>query len=352
MIIMISIRPNYFDQFKCEGKICGSRCCKGWKVAVDDAIYSKYCNIKDIELRQDILTNVENANDHSRYIKFSADRCAFLDDDYLCRIQKHCGEDYLTAICHSYPRVSYNLGGILEQSLTLTCPLAARLILLPKTPMEFEEVETELPRQIFDWTNKLTISVDIAVSLQATAISILQNRSIDFNERLLRLCLLLQDNSLNEKINPTFKSDKHMEIMLNIFDEMYNANLTKEKAETLKKIWINYHSVILQRLMDSYSHIFENYLANEFFMRCYPFAFKGGLWKNCKVFITSYKFVEFALVLTAISKNGFVTAEEFLAMIDAINEKLDHSRGGMNAICNFVDDVNDVAEFLQLMIDL
>lgn len=359
---MISIRPKYLSQFKCDGRSCKSRCCKGWKVAVDGAAYSKYCSIANRDIRQVILSEIERTDDQKRFIKMKSDqRCAFLDDDYLCKIQKHCGEEYLTAICHSYPRVSYKLGDVLEQSLTLTCPVAARLILLPTSSIEFEEVEVEKPRGIFDWTSKLSIPIEEAVSIQATAISILQDRHFDFNERLMKLCMFLRDDK--DDISSIFNLENHAETMINIFSEMYEVKLTEEKAANLQNIWTKYHKIILQRLMDNYAHIFENYLVNEFFMRCYPFAFEGSLigsacqlrstdqynegnrhslsknlWKNCKAFITSYKFVEFSLVLAAISKNGFVTVEEFLTMIDAVNEKLDHSRGGMKAILNFASD--------------
>ena len=350
---MIGIRPKYFNQFKCDGKTCGSRCCKNWRIAVDSAAYSKYCSIEDESTRQTILSEIERTNDQRYFIKMKDDwRCSFLDDDYLCRIQKRCGEEYLTAICHSYPRVSYKLGEVLEQSLTLTCPIAARLILLSKSPIEFEEIDIKPSRGLFDWTNRLSMPVEEAVPLQATAVSILQDRQFSINERLLRLCLLLQDEQFAGKINPTFNLTRHAELMIDIFAKMYDVDLTEEKAANLKGIWSKYHQVILQRLIDNYAHIFENWLVNESFMRCYPFAFKGGLWKNCKIFVTSYKFVEFAIVLTAISKNGFVTVEEFLAMLDAVNEKLDHSRGGMKAICDFADDIIDLESFISLVLNL
>ena len=61
--------------------------------------------------------------------------------------------------------------------------------------------------------------------------------------------------------------------------------------------------------------------------------------------------MEFAIILTAISKNGFVTVDEFLNMIDAINEKLDHNRGGMKAIRKFAESVGDLQKFSILMFD-
>ncbi|HST10900.1 MAG TPA: flagellin lysine-N-methylase [Terriglobales bacterium] len=48
----------------------------------------------------------------------------------MCRIQKEYGEDYLSATCATYPRVTSRLDGLLETALALSCPEAARLVLL------------------------------------------------------------------------------------------------------------------------------------------------------------------------------------------------------------------------------
>ena len=348
---MISIRPKYFSQFKCDGKSCSSRCCKGWRIIFDEGTYLKYRDIEDESARKEILSNIERLSDNRYVVKMKEDlSCPFLDKDYLCKIQKRYGEDNLTIICHSYPRVNYKFGDILEQSLTLTCPIAAKLILLPNVPLEFEEVEIEAPRGIFDRTARIKLPIEKAIALQANAVSILQDRRCSINERLLRLCILLQDEPFVGNMNLTFDIDSHIKVMIDIFSKMYDANMSEEKKAQFTKIYIEYNKIILQRLLENYAHIFENYLVNEFFMRCYPFAFEGGLWENCRIFITGYKVMEFALILTAISKNGFVTAEEFLTMIEAVNEKLDHNRDGMRAIIDFAKSTMNLQEFTKIML--
>ena len=347
---MNCIRPSYINDFQCDGKVCNSRCCKGWRVVVDDKTYQKYFSIKDETAREEILSHLEKLDENNYFVKMKDNfNCPFLDNDCLCKIQKRHGEKYLTDICHSYPRVSYRLGEAIEQSLTLTCPIAAQLILLPTAPMEFEETEIDVPRGVYDWSNKLNMSYEEAIALQANAIATLQDRRISFNERLIRLCLLLQDEKFVGKLDLTSDIDQYVEIMIDIFAEMYNAKMDDIKKTNLKQIYISHNEIILTRLLENYSHIFENYLVNEFFMRCYPFAFKGGLWTNCKIFITSYKAMEFAIILTAIAKNGFVTTNEFLNMVDAINEKLDHNRGGMKAIINFSENAGDLQNFSKIM---
>ena len=349
---MKCFRPTYINEFKCNGKICESRCCKGWRVVVDNNTYMKYSKINDEKDRLDILSLLEKLDDKNYSVKMKDDlTCPFLDNDFLCKIQKNHGEDYLTAICHSYPRVNYRLGEVIEQSLTLTCPIAARLILLSNTSIQFEEVEINEPHGLFDWSNKLKMPYEDAITLQANAIANLQKRQMPINERLIWLCLLLQDEKFVGKIDLAFDINRHADIMIEIFSKMYDDNMSIEKKEKLKQIYVNYNEVILSRLMENYSHIFENYLVNEFFMRCYPFAFEGGLWKNCKIFITAYKVMEFAITLTVIAKNGFVTTEEFLNMINAVNEKLDHNRIGMKAIIDFSENAGDLQNFSKMIFD-
>ena len=120
---MKCIRPGYINNFQCDGKTCGSRCCKGWRVVVDNDTYKKYKSISDEAERQEIISKIEKSDDEKFIVKMKDNLdCSFLDEDYLCKIQKRHGESYLTAICHSYPRVNYRLNDIVEQSLTLTGP--------------------------------------------------------------------------------------------------------------------------------------------------------------------------------------------------------------------------------------
>lgn len=351
---MQCIRPIYFNEFQCDGKICGSRCCTGWRVTIDGNTYAKYQSIADERERKEILSQLERLDEKNYFVKMNEQmRCPFVGEDYLCKIQKKYGEGYLSMICHSYPRISYRLGDILEQSLTLTCPIAARLVLLPTLQMEFEEVEVDEPRGFFDWSSKVPLPIEEAIGLQATAISILQDRHLSIDARLLKLCLLFRDDEVNvDEPLPYFDVEGHASAMIEIFKEMYETNIDNEKKNNLKRTYLTYYKVIISRLMNNYAHIFENYLVNEFFMRCYPFAFEGSLWNNCKIFISSYKAMEFAIILTTISKNGIVTAEEFLTMINAINEKLDHNRVGMKAVREFAEGVDELTNFAEIMLDV
>jgi len=66
--------------------------------------------------------------------------CPFLTGG-LCEIHATLGEEHLSTVCASYPRVASIVDGVLQRSLALSCPEAARLMLLDPAPMEFDEEE-------------------------------------------------------------------------------------------------------------------------------------------------------------------------------------------------------------------
>jgi lysine-N-methylase len=56
--------------------------------------------------------------------------CPFFGDDHLCGIQKEYGPQLLSSTCSIYPRSLSRVAGKLEGSLSLSCPEAARNVLL------------------------------------------------------------------------------------------------------------------------------------------------------------------------------------------------------------------------------
>ena len=69
----------------------------------------------------------------------------------MCRIQLRLGEEFLSDICVTYPRVANLVNNVLEKSATMSCPEAARLALLNPDEMEFDELtEPVETRNIID----------------------------------------------------------------------------------------------------------------------------------------------------------------------------------------------------------
>lgn len=335
-------RPTYCAEFKCDGKACGSRCCRDWRILLDDDTREKYLRLPADE-RQKIFRHVDDA---AQVFKLQrSGTCPFLDENFLCKLQLRHGEDFLTAVCQSFPRVTYKLDAeIFLQAMTLTCPVAAILILL-SDKITFEIVDTLKARQIFNFTERIP-SAEKFLSRQRAAIEILQQRDLSINRRLEELCAFF-----GEKISVPvdFDAENHAAALAEIFGEMYDANLTVDKSYRLAETYLANRKNILAQLHENFPAVLENYLVNEFVMRCYPCAFTGDEAFNVRVFLTTWRAVEFAAILMTISK-GRLTVEDLLELLCALSDKLDHSRGGMTAIKNFAE-LHDAEVFYSMMID-
>ena len=182
---MKTFRPVYVREFKCDGKACDSRCCRDWRVSVDEDTRQKYLNLPDVE-REDFFRHV---TDENSLRPTASGACPFLNDELLCKLQLAHGEDFLPAVCQSFPRVTYKLDDEnFLQAMTTTCPVAAIEILLRDEPITFEVADELKTRLVFDFTQKLSMPAEKFLSAQVEAVKILQRRELSINRRLKLLC--------------------------------------------------------------------------------------------------------------------------------------------------------------------
>ena len=337
-------RPTYVAAFKCDGKACEARCCRDWRIVVDEETRQKYLRLP-AAAREKFFKHVDES---AQVLKLKRSGvCPFLNENFLCKLQLELGEDFLTAICQSFPRVTYKLDDeIFLQAMTLTCPVAAIEILLRGEPIELEIADKLNARQVFDFTDKLSLPAEKFLLQQQAAIKILQRRELSLNLRLKNLC-----EFFGEKIVAPveFDVESHAAALAEIFAEMYETDLSLEKKSRLIETYLDYRENILPQLHETFSDVSENYLVNEWLMRCYPCAFTGDDKFNVRIFVTAWRAVEFAAVLTTISR-GQLDLEDFLEMLCSLNDKLDHSCGGMEAIKTFAA-LHDAEIFYSMMID-
>jgi lysine-N-methylase len=137
------LQPRSYHAFRCIGADCEDTCCVGWIVNVDKATYEAYQRCADPELGPSLhdLVSINAApggDDNFARINLSGPACPFLSEGW-CAIQKKLGEEYLSIMCSQYPRVMNMVDDVLQRSLDLSCPEAARVMLLDPNPMEFDE---------------------------------------------------------------------------------------------------------------------------------------------------------------------------------------------------------------------
>ncbi len=139
----------YAATFRCIGSDCEDTCCRGWTVPVDRITYQKYQNLPASPLRtlicESVAENVESTSSEidtgnraktgndavfSQIRMNGANQCPLLSSERLCRIHAELGEEMLGHTCSTYPHIVHELGAAKETALALSCPEAARLVLL------------------------------------------------------------------------------------------------------------------------------------------------------------------------------------------------------------------------------
>jgi len=122
---MNTLRPHYYDRFKCTADKCRHSCCKGWEIDIDEDSMSLYEQYPDIKC---------HIKDSSFVLQGNDERCPFLNESGLCKLILKYGEDILCDICTDHPRFRNYIGDIEYLGLGMCCEAACDLILNDTVP--------------------------------------------------------------------------------------------------------------------------------------------------------------------------------------------------------------------------
>jgi lysine-N-methylase len=131
----VTARPSYAAAFECIGASCEDTCCKGWPIPLDQATYKQYRSFPEDRLGSVVTQYVKIAvnappSHFAKIAQAASGACPFFNADHMCDIQKEYGPKLLSTTCSTYPRALNRVHGVLEGSLLLSCPEAARNVLL------------------------------------------------------------------------------------------------------------------------------------------------------------------------------------------------------------------------------
>ena len=133
-------KPHYYQDFVCTADKCPDTCCAGWQIFIDEESLETYSRVKgDFGIR--LLNSIDwSVGAFEQYEK----RCSFLNEKNLCDIYRKLGPSSLCETCRQYPRHTEEFENLRELSLSLSCPVAAEMILSCKSRVEFLEEEDDL----------------------------------------------------------------------------------------------------------------------------------------------------------------------------------------------------------------
>jgi len=374
------IRPEYAAKFHCDGRLCGSRCCREWEIVIDNATYEKYCALEPEKFRREVCGWLEKEDDAQRIrLKENGD-CPFLREDYLCRIQREKGGDFLSDVCYSYPRMTYCCEDTCWQTLVMSCPVAARDLLSLQAPLKFEMVSVGEKRigRCFDVTARVSPYGRYRWELKLAGVRFLQDESRSLSDRMVNMLffyeridefiassdeqgikslLLLSEAGVNfaptkdhASVDAGSRRLEYMRLMMELYHEIYGSPTDEARLSELIRVYAQNDAAFVRDVLTGRQLALENYLVNEFFLRFYPFAYQGSLSENVRVFIMAWQVTEFGLRMMAAQEP--LNLERLVLCISRLSDRLDHSKKTAEALQNKVRLLKlDSTEYARILLD-
>jgi len=201
------VTPKYVSDFSCIGPDCEDSCCVGWNIHVDKKSYKKTMAHPELKvLAKSALKKVKRSDSQWAIIETDATgACLFLDSNKLCKIHSIAGEEMLSTTCRTYPRVTAIREHDKFDSLSLSCPEAARLILFSPDAFIFERKlsgSKVTPHSSPDWVTK---TYDHSIDL-------LLNDKLSWQQALLSIGFLINSaDKVWQKESPASVLDSRFE---------------------------------------------------------------------------------------------------------------------------------------------
>lgn len=211
-------KPQYYDNFTCTADRCPATCCAGWQIVIDEKSLEKYNHVQGefgIRLQKSIDWEEGVFHQYNR-------RCAFLNEENLCDLYRELGAESLCDTCHLYPRHIEEFEEVREFSLSLSCPVAAEMILGQKEPVRFLE-ETDEVLEEEDYEDFDSILYDWLEEAREVLFGILQNRKLSISTRM---ALILNTADLAQKA-----LDHGTLLELNLDEEIQNFLASSQNTE-------------------------------------------------------------------------------------------------------------------------
>lgn len=383
--------PKYLKEFECIGGKCEDSCCIGWDIDIDKTTFRQYYKVQDKEMKKMFQKNVHNNEycqspdvDYGK-VKLKGDkRCPFLDEDNYCIIYSKLGEEYLSNVCTSFPRILNKIDGYYEMSLDVSCPEAARILLSKKEGIEFEESEETLGKHIIsseiDTKSKefKDSPMKYLKEIRDLSIKIIKNRKFDLNKRLYILGEFI--NELEEElkynykdapkfikeydidsVNDPYEKDEFSYLLqvdffkktmkyLNILNEvdslyfkectravMSGFNFEEDNISKYSDLYIKAFEDYSEEFINKNSYIFENYLVNFMYNYMFPFSETQSVFDGYIMLLMRYSFIRFYLVGMYLN-NKEESKEDVIKFIQVFSKSIGHHRNYLVNLLKYIKE--------------
>ncbi len=359
------IMPSYVEGFKCIAGDCEDSCCIGWDIDIDKITYRKYFRTKNVDMKKQFAKYIyRNEACDSEDVDYGKVRnketkwCAFLNEKKLCNIYSNLGEDYLSNVCYSYPRIYNVLDNEWELSLFMSCPEAVRKLVLDKDPIKFIEKTVILPKHVIHsfidskdshWENS---EIKQVKKLRKISINQVQNRKMHLDDRLLSLGDTIINNSQrkggavnkNIKVNSSnylFQLGFFKEAIesLDVFNSVESEEFIKLTRMVIKafklsedvsaveqsKLYEKALHKVVWPFMEEYGYMLEHYLVNFMFKANFPFTENESAMDGYVMLIIRYGFIRFYMAGIGAFK-GEISKEDMVRLLQVYTKIVEHHK--------------------------
>lgn len=402
-----NLASQYFKDFNCITSACQDSCCVGWDVVIDKATADNYRQCQDKVLKplfdKHIIVKIDSVgeNYHSPYARIAMNNnvCPFLTEDRLCIIQKTWNEESLSITCDTYPRKFNNVDGVLEQSLCISCPRAAELVLLNEKPMQFDSSETavllrnnQIP--VLDTRDDVNAKpYRYFQEIRIFIIALLQDRTYPLWQRLIILSVFcdrlgqvlaeyydedipylityfenkVQNGEFREPMNNAGNQlEVQLQAMKILIDHRLQGDFVSKKFITYvnefrkgigdsegtsqKAVSLRYNEAYTryyQPFMEKHEYILENYLVDYVFKNLFPFGPQRSMYFGQKGIYTAYILlaVHYSLIKTLLIGTAGYHQKDFnvkhvITLIQTFAKAIEHNPTYLKQAVQFIEASN------------
>lgn len=369
------VRFDFIKDYACDGKTCGSRCCRDvWGIDIDEVTLKKYQNLSSITIREKLQNSIKYDSALKKHIlqRDNNGACPFLADDGLCGIQRSFGEEYISDICCTYPRSYLDFGDYITETVGLSCYLASKNFLKLNTPLELVDICEDIKRTNIIKSKKAnTIAYTNWIEINNTVMQILQNNKTAIRERLIIVFMLgegIQDLEVNggdlHSLLMTFLSpgtqdellqlflqvpvmrNNYINDFLELFISLCNDKITKQDREIgqYKTMVTNYYKLDEKNTIKEYCEKYiqakdvydlymkenyplfeENYLVHEWFSLAMPILAKGSIVDNMIIFLLYFRLQQMILMVLIAEKQDKLKEDDIVNCVSYVTKLVEHS---------------------------
>jgi lysine-N-methylase len=377
-----TLRPTYAAAFRCIGDRCEDNCCSDWAIPLDRATYERYRQFPPEKLGAvvaEFVTIRPAPRPDEMYATIqrrATGVCPFFGEDHLCGVQAEYGAALLSATCSIFPRSLSAVGDALEGSLSLSCPEAARNVLLDPA---FLQTEGDLLNGGFRTDNVYRLASDKTGfadrpyaafgALRQWIVDTLRERSVPLWHRLMEVgavCRGLEDpTSLDLRIQGQ-RTDwdslpSRPGVKLDFFFELGGAVMNDSTGSRFRETfgtfvdglgredpampgdYIDRFSQVAQRyyrpFLASRPYLLENYLVNYVFQHLFPYGRVGSaefpsrsVFEQFLLLATQFAWIETMLIGMAGYYREAFAEEHVVLAVQSLTRELEHNRAAHDLV--------------------